>query len=32
MSERIFIPSACGGRASCGQCKVRVLSGAEGYA
>jgi Na+-transporting NADH:ubiquinone oxidoreductase subunit F len=32
MSERIFIPSACGGRASCGQCKVRVLSGAAGYA
>jgi Na+-transporting NADH:ubiquinone oxidoreductase subunit F len=32
MSERIFIPSACGGRASCGQCKVRVLSGAEGHA
>ena len=32
MSERIFIPSACGGRASCGQCKVRVLSGADGYA
>ena len=31
MSERIFIPSACGGRASCGQCKVRVLFGAEGY-
>jgi len=31
MSERIFIPSACGGRAICGQCKVRVLSGAEGY-
>jgi Na+-transporting NADH:ubiquinone oxidoreductase subunit F len=32
MSERIFIPSACGGRAGCGQCKVRVLSGAAGYA
>ncbi len=28
MAEKIFIPSACGGRASCGQCRVRVLSGA----
>jgi Na+-transporting NADH:ubiquinone oxidoreductase subunit F len=26
MAEKIFIPSACGGRASCGQCRVRVLS------
>ncbi len=26
--ERIFIPSACGGRGSCGLCKLRVLSGA----
>jgi Na+-transporting NADH:ubiquinone oxidoreductase subunit F len=32
MAERVFIPSACGGRASCGQCRVRVLSGAGGYA
>jgi Na+-transporting NADH:ubiquinone oxidoreductase subunit F len=32
MAERIFIPSACGGRASCGQCRVRVLEGADGYA
>jgi len=24
--ERIFVPSACGGRGSCGVCKVRVLS------
>ena len=31
MAERIFVPSACGGRASCGQCRVRVLAGAEGY-
>ena len=23
MAERIFVPSACGGRASCGQCRVR---------
>ena len=28
MRERIFIPSACGGRASCGQCRVHVRSGA----
>jgi len=27
MRQRIFIPSACGGRASCGQCRVRVLFG-----
>lgn len=26
-SEKIFIPSACGGRSSCGFCKLRVLSG-----
>ncbi len=26
--EQIFIPSACGGRGSCGLCKVRVLEGA----
>jgi Na+-transporting NADH:ubiquinone oxidoreductase subunit F len=32
MGQRIFIPSACGGRASCGQCRVRVLSGADGHA
>ncbi len=31
MGERIFIPSACGGRASCGQCRVRVLSGASDH-
>jgi Na+-transporting NADH:ubiquinone oxidoreductase subunit F len=31
MSEKIFIPSACGGRASCGQCRVRVLSGAPDH-
>jgi Na+-transporting NADH:ubiquinone oxidoreductase subunit F len=26
--ERLFIPSACGGRGSCGLCKVTVLEGA----
>jgi Na+-transporting NADH:ubiquinone oxidoreductase subunit F len=26
--EKIFIPSACGGRGSCGYCKVKVLEGA----
>ena len=25
--EQVFIPSACGGRGSCGLCKVRVTSG-----
>ena len=29
MAERIFIPSACGGRASCGQCRVRITAGAD---
>jgi Na+-transporting NADH:ubiquinone oxidoreductase subunit F len=28
MSQTLLVPSACGGRASCGQCRVRVLSGA----
>jgi Na+-transporting NADH:ubiquinone oxidoreductase subunit F len=28
MSHKVFIPSACGGRASCGQCRIRVQSGA----
>jgi len=28
MEEGIFIPSACGGRGSCGLCKVRVTEGA----
>lgn len=27
ISEKIFIPSACGGKGSCGYCKVRVLEG-----
>ncbi len=27
-SERIFIPSACGGRGTCGLCKLKVLEGA----
>ena len=31
MEEEIFIPSACGGRGSCGLCKVKVDSGAGQY-
>ncbi len=31
MEEKIFIPSACGGRGSCGMCKVKVLSEAGNY-
>lgn len=31
MEEGIFIPSACGGRGSCGLCKVKVLEGAGQY-
>lgn len=31
MEEDIFIPSACGGRGSCGLCKVRVTKGAGQY-
>jgi Na+-transporting NADH:ubiquinone oxidoreductase subunit F len=31
MAEKIFIPSACGGRASCGQCRIRVSSGAPDH-
>lgn len=27
ISEKIFIPSACGGKGSCGYCKVKVLEG-----
>ncbi len=27
MNEKIFIPSACGGKGSCGYCKVTVLEG-----
>jgi Na+-transporting NADH:ubiquinone oxidoreductase subunit F len=26
--EKLFIPSACGGKATCGYCKVKVLAGA----
>ena len=26
-SQGIFLPSACGGKANCGQCKLRVLEG-----
>ena len=25
--QELFIPSACGGRGSCGHCKITVLSG-----
>ena len=25
--QKIFLPSACGGKANCGQCKVQVLEG-----
>lgn len=28
ISEKIFIPSACGGRGTCGLCKLKVLEGA----
>ncbi len=31
MEEGIFIPSACGGRGSCGLCKVKVTRGAGQY-
>jgi Na+-transporting NADH:ubiquinone oxidoreductase subunit F len=27
-AQKIFIPSACGGRGTCGYCKVRVIEGA----
>lgn len=30
MGEKVFIPSACGGRGSCGLCKVKVTKGAGG--
>ncbi|MBR5183395.1 MAG: 2Fe-2S iron-sulfur cluster binding domain-containing protein, partial [Bacteroidales bacterium] len=26
-NEKIFLPSACGGKGSCGQCKCRVMEG-----
>lgn len=29
--EGVFIPSACGGRGSCGLCKVKVVSGGGNY-
>ncbi len=29
-TNKLFIPSACGGKATCGFCKVKVLSGAGG--
>ena len=31
MEEKIFIPSACGGRGSCGLCKVKVTSDVGDY-
>ncbi len=31
MSEEVFIPSACGGRGSCGLCKVTVTDGAGDF-
>lgn len=31
MGEEIFIPSACGGRGSCGLCKVKITEGAGQY-
>lgn len=31
MGEKIFIPSACGGRGSCGLCKVKVTSDIGDY-
>lgn len=31
MDEKIFIPSACGGRGSCGLCKIKVTSDAGEY-
>ncbi len=31
MAEQIFIPSACGGRGSCGLCKVEIPQGAGQY-
>lgn len=27
-AEKVFIPSACGGKATCGLCKIKVLEGA----
>jgi Na+-transporting NADH:ubiquinone oxidoreductase subunit F len=31
MAEKLFIPSACGGRGSCGFCKVKVVSDVGDY-
>ncbi len=31
VSEGVFIPSACGGRGSCGLCKVKVVEGGGEY-
>jgi Na+-transporting NADH:ubiquinone oxidoreductase subunit F len=31
MGEGVFIPSACGGRGSCGLCKVAVMEGGGAY-
>lgn len=29
--QKVFIPSACGGKGSCGYCKVKVLKGGGQY-
>jgi Na+-transporting NADH:ubiquinone oxidoreductase subunit F len=29
VAEKIFIPSACGGRSTCGLCKVKVIEGSD---
>jgi Na+-transporting NADH:ubiquinone oxidoreductase subunit F len=29
VGEKIFIPSACGGRSTCGMCKLKVLAGSD---
>jgi Na+-transporting NADH:ubiquinone oxidoreductase subunit F len=31
MREGIFLPSACGGRASCGQCRARITAGGSDH-
>jgi len=31
MGEEVFIPSACGGRGSCGLCKVKITEGVGDY-
>jgi Na+-transporting NADH:ubiquinone oxidoreductase subunit F len=31
MEQQIFIPSACGGRGSCGMCKIKITEGAGDF-